>query len=1351
MDVDVLVNNQYKIIEHIGRGGMADVWSARDTRLRRMVAIKTIVSGLSKDLDPLELFKREAHTIAQMEHPHILPIYDFGEFDNSLYIVMRYVTGGSLEDMLRDGPMPPEGVLRMGEAIGQALDYAHSNNVIHLDLKPPNILLDSSGAPYLADFGLATVLDPEGRARNPGSGTLLYMAPEQMLSDTIDHRADIYSFCIMLFHMLTGSLPFDGSIPLSMSQLQRDMGLPSVSDHLSFLPHDLTEVLRLGTHEDPKLRPDTHMEIMEQFRDILQPSGIGITTASYGDYQIEADPYNLLTETYAGDLEDADLLEAIDIYTRARYDWQGGQGRFLLGVTNFILMSDYYQNALQYNLKIDTAGYQVLLRGAIEYNYEVDYWWQQLKDDDRRWVCLHALRSGNTPARIRALYRLETLPDEAGNAVIPRLVAQALEVESDNNAKIAALTVLGTRSRLLKDQARMNIMTEYRGRLISSMTRLGIQVNPPAAWQEAIYSDDVDRLVAEQAFDPDPDVAEFAARTVGKMRSLAAVTHISREQKNQRNGALQALALVRDEAPSLPDVVNREARFYAWITNTFRRLTENPIELIASVLIVFIMGWIAMGNHIWSWWEITVGSLGIQRWTNTVALGVIFGLMMSLTYLLTVIISRRLAGFWAWWMRLLVAGVLGFSMAMLSFASYRYFFLQEAPFDILWDQMRFAGASLAFGLLATNLLRLRGWQGVILTSIVTFTPIYAAHRAYYYAQDSTIAPLAVLGVLLGIFCGWRAASLSKVKPVISSSVPGIVAGVGLGLAWTAGAWGLHFMLIEQLNAGISFNWDTVLLLTGAHLLFGIGGGYWLNRAGRISMSVSALVGFAAVYAVVAWQFFDYSFSVPLQNPSFEILYATGTPLLPDTAQPIILYDVDQLGQIFTLTLPFVVVIALGMNMTQLLSGWWTWIGTPRTSKERGAWLNGTLSYVMVLTAIISILSLYSSGVNRLWELGWSAWAFVTFVLALAAFRWAKWGADSLVISGLFLLLGAIAFDGVAMYQQAIAGDYPALLKPVTQFNNTLQNIGLTSATIYEYHFWGMWAILLALFVWGAQRQYLWGGIGLITLMVGWLIVVFSVPLQGSVALFAATNVALVIYVLRSKYELMEIARLRLPWNSSGSVSVSDISGTPDTLVNLSEIELPSAPATAVLPDIDEQDILRDPRKLATIDFTPGETDTMLAQAPNESDLYTQLEPVQKKPTNNNTDLKINLDTSGLRQAKERDEDTTDSADAEISDSKTRDFRGMSINLDTSGLRQVNKSDDSTEADTDDTQTRDFRNIKINLDTSGLRQVNKSDTAEDTPEPRTELDPKARFKFDGSNIVNPDTEPSGSEEEEKDDS
>ncbi|MCA9902632.1 MAG: protein kinase, partial [Anaerolineae bacterium] len=120
MDVGVEFS-YYRVIEHIGRGGMADVWSARDKRLNRVVAIKTVARDLSLDTDPVKMFEQEARTIAALEHPHILPIYDFGEYDRQLYIAMRYVAGGSLEDVLHQGPMPVDEALHMARSIGTAL------------------------------------------------------------------------------------------------------------------------------------------------------------------------------------------------------------------------------------------------------------------------------------------------------------------------------------------------------------------------------------------------------------------------------------------------------------------------------------------------------------------------------------------------------------------------------------------------------------------------------------------------------------------------------------------------------------------------------------------------------------------------------------------------------------------------------------------------------------------------------------------------------------------------------------------------------------------------------------------------------------------------------------------------------------------------------------------------------------------------------------------------------------------------------------------------------------------------------------------------------------------------------
>ena len=732
MDVGVQFG-QYDVVEHIGRGGMADVWSARDKRLNRMVAVKTVATGLSQETDPVALFEREARTIARLEHPHILPIYDFGEFEGQLYIVMRYVTGGSLEDMLERGPMPVKDVLQMGQSIAQALDYAHSNKVIHLDLKPPNILLDSHSSPYLADFGLATMLDPEGRAANPGSGTLLYMAPEQMTADVLDHRADIYSFALVLFHMLTGQLPFDATIPLALKQLQYQDELPNVDDINPDLPTYLTDVLRRGTSVLADSRPPTMGELIEDMRDVLgEATAFAVAVdGDYGEYPVsDIDPASMMTEQIIG-MGDAALLEAVDLYSRARHAWAGGQGRFLLGVTHFMLMNDYYMEAERHGLELDESGMQVFLRGALEYDQGIAYWWNLLDDANRRWVCLHAIRSENAPARIRALYRLETLPDDEKRPQIPKLVAQALQVEINEPARLAALQVLGTRARLLKHDQDYQIQTEYQGRLLTSMTRMGIQLRPPSVWQEAVYSPEIDLLIAETALDQGmPRVAEFAARIIGRMRSTTAVRHIAIQQHEGRPGALRALALIRDEAPSLPSLVSRQARLYAWLYNSWRRLSHNPMGIVWRYIFAVLGGGIAMGAQVF----ITFRSQAIftpQRWGNTIAIGLTFGVLIGFLVLLADEFSGRLRGFWPWWTRLLLSAFLGFLWGTLTWGAYTWLFLQQNP---EWDLMRFAGGGLAFGFVLAAMINLRGWVSFLVTVIATYIPLYLAFRDFWFQE-----------------------------------------------------------------------------------------------------------------------------------------------------------------------------------------------------------------------------------------------------------------------------------------------------------------------------------------------------------------------------------------------------------------------------------------------------------------------------------------------------------------------------------------------------------------------------------------------------------------------------------------
>ncbi|MEP7293035.1 MAG: serine/threonine-protein kinase [Chloroflexota bacterium] len=515
MDVGVEFGH-YRVIEHIGRGGMADVWSARDKRLNRTVAIKTVARDLSHDMNPLKLFEREAQTIANLEHPHILPIYEFGEFDGQLYIVMRYVTGGSLEDVLEEGPIPPDEVMRLARMVAQALDYAHENKVVHLDLKPSNILLDSYQLPYLADFGLATVMGPEGRAANPGSGTLLYMAPEQLTAEVLDQRADVYSFSIMLFHMMTGQLPFDAVVPLALKQIQMNEMLPDLEELQPGLPAGITAILRRGTEVDLDKRPSTLREIVEAIEDALgvraparAPARAGVASSSKGTVRPEdlitrTEPMddlltgpidnlitrtapvdesilndilsgpldglitapqdrirkpdqnaNIVTQIDLGDIatlmdvspEAMARREAVDIYTRAYRAWLHGQGRFLLGITHFMLINDYYVSADQHKLDLDGSGTEMMLRGALEYDHDVETWWNKLGDASRRLVTLHALLSENPTARVRALQRLEMLPD-AEAPQIPRLVAQQMQVETNTAALLAAIRVLEQRGKL---------------------------------------------------------------------------------------------------------------------------------------------------------------------------------------------------------------------------------------------------------------------------------------------------------------------------------------------------------------------------------------------------------------------------------------------------------------------------------------------------------------------------------------------------------------------------------------------------------------------------------------------------------------------------------------------------------------------------------------------------------------------------------------------------------------------------------------------------------------------------------------------------------------------------------------
>lgn len=1299
MDIGAEVK-QYRVIEHIGRGGMADVWSAQDQRLRRMVAIKTIAVGLAQDVDPIALFEREAQTIARMEHPHILPIYDFGEYDNSLYIVMRYVTGGSLEDLLRGGPLSIEDTLRIGQAVAQALDYAHENNVIHLDLKPGNILLDSHRSPYLADFGLATVLDAQGRARNPGSGTLLYMAPEQLVSDVIDHRADLYSFCIMLFHMFTGQLPFSGTVPLAMRQLQREDGLPDPADINPDLPDALADILRHGTAQKPEQRPPTHMDIIKQIRDMMMPVSIeaGSSVAEMIAFGDAGPDLNSPQMTHLLHFEDDALLEAHDIYQRARQAWAGGQGRFLLGLTHFMLMSDYYLSADYYGLEIDESGYQMLLRGALEFDYQLTEWWEKQPggDTDRRWVCLHTLRSGTTPARIRALHFLETLPDDEVNPTIPRLVGQALSIETDDDARIAALQVLRTRAAQLTPRYTFNNNVKASGStsLSSVVTQLGIQLMPLSEWHDIVYSEDVDLMIAEAALDTSSErVATFAARTIGVIHSLLAVQHIAAAQRDKQPGALEALALIRDETTSLPDEVDRQARLYAWLMNTLRRLTDQPLEGIMRFVLVLLGGWIGMGEMIYTTYR-SQALFTPQRWGNTLAIGLVFGLFVAVTVMVTDELSRRLERFWTWWLRLLVSGSLGFLMGMLTWTGYTWLYLQYVP---QWDSMRLAGVAMAGAFVLAAILRLRAWQAIVFTTALMWLPVFALFQKFYMPRDFVATPVALIGLLIGAFAGWRASRLSALESsfeLTRSPWLKILLGAAAGFGWTVLVWRIYIAIFQGFLTDNVLTWDGVLVIVLLSFLSGTIIVFIMKTLSRTAFITVATASFIALFLMTNPVFTTTPYQPPayLAAPTF---YYFGVPFAPPTTSdtaPLIYYPDAEADRhmIFTVTLPMLFVIALGAYARSLFGTLWTFIGSPRKPGERGGWLTGILAYGLVTSALIAVLSLFNLHTDPLWAIGWTLWGTGAFIALLATWRWARWGARSIMIAVLLLLAGGVLYDVRDSFTAAYAGNFPALLETATILlhpgsenildailNLILQTPVLFVALLSGFVFtvWGMsqrqlnmiaglvimgllavpffvrepvtvqvsvpviyavWSVIVGFLTWTAYQRVGWSAIMLVTLLVIWFAVALLAPVQGNMTVLAMIHMGLLVYVLRPVYDTMERERFNL---AALRLTATPTPSTPPETI-------PVAPPQPVTPVTDETIPDAEPEMPVVAEQIQELSSDVETAVPQVTEAKPETDPdrIDTQPVAGTQPARLKVDTSDL--SRHRKSSKTEKADAE---------------------------------------------------------------------------------------------------------
>lgn len=260
---------QYEVIERIGAGGMATVFKGYRADIDRTVAIKVLkINPAIVDENLTARFQLEARTIARLQHPHILPLYDYGVEDDILYLVMAYLEGGSLGDRLRNDQVPTlEEVSRILNEIAGALDYAHRQGIIHRDIKPDNILFDGEGHALLADFGIAKIAENDDRLTVTGGivGTPAYLAPEQGRGEGVKPSSDIYSLGVVIYEVLTGEQPFKANTPVQVIMKHINDPLPDFNDIPTNLPNSLEPVLRRVLAKSADQRYQTVTDFAEDF------------------------------------------------------------------------------------------------------------------------------------------------------------------------------------------------------------------------------------------------------------------------------------------------------------------------------------------------------------------------------------------------------------------------------------------------------------------------------------------------------------------------------------------------------------------------------------------------------------------------------------------------------------------------------------------------------------------------------------------------------------------------------------------------------------------------------------------------------------------------------------------------------------------------------------------------------------------------------------------------------------------------------------------------------------------------------------------------------------------------------
>lgn len=272
----------YQIVAPLGEGGMAAVYKAYQGSMDRYVAVKVLPRQMAESEEFIARFKREARMLAQLQHPHILPVFDYGESEGYTYIVMPFVQSGTLADVIRGRRMSMPEIRRIMTQVGDALAYAHARGMIHRDVKPSNVLVDERGNCLLTDFGLARMTEATSKLTSSGAimGTPAYMSPEQGAGKDLDGRSDIYSLGIIMYELVTGRVPYYADTPIAIVFKHIQDPLPSARNYVPDLPDAVERVLLKCLSKSPEERYQTADDFVQAIQNAIPGAGAASAPAA---------------------------------------------------------------------------------------------------------------------------------------------------------------------------------------------------------------------------------------------------------------------------------------------------------------------------------------------------------------------------------------------------------------------------------------------------------------------------------------------------------------------------------------------------------------------------------------------------------------------------------------------------------------------------------------------------------------------------------------------------------------------------------------------------------------------------------------------------------------------------------------------------------------------------------------------------------------------------------------------------------------------------------------------------------------------------------------------------------------